>query len=245
MHASSSAVSLRLGAAAAALALLTLAGASEARADLLGQFNIGVKGGLNLNLLSEPAEDQIDLPVPGFVGLAGGVGIVGEALALDIVGLEVGAIWVQTAGKGDIEFNSTSSVEQTLETSEWHFPLLLKAQVPAALVKPYIGLGITFVRQSEATYTVGEGVQVNTEAFDLTTNYSMWTLSLGAAIAPLPNLRIPIEVRALYQSLEDDPDVRARYTVQGNALTELGVLPTWEGQIWLMVGVLYGYGLTP
>jgi len=213
---------------------------SVASADLLGQFNVGVKGGMNLNLLSKP--NGLSDAAPGFVGLAGGFGLALEALAFDVVGLELDVFFANTEGKGDVEYNGVVNIEHKLTTSELQIPLLLKAQIPVALVKPFIGLGITWVRQSEATYVVGEGLSVDTDVGDLTSNYAMWTFALGAAI-DLNYVRVPIEFRGLYQSLDNTLEERAILETSGNQITKLGIYPKWEGQVWVLVGVEFSRGL--
>lgn len=227
--------------ASAALAVLAVClSPSVASADLLGQFNVGLKGGMNLSLLSKP--NELSDSVPGFVGLSGGFGFAFEALAFDAVGIEVDVLFSSAEGKGDVEYNNAFSVEHKLTSSELLVPLLLKAQVPSLLVKPFIGLGSTYVKQSEVTYEVGEGLQVQTIQDDLATSFWMWTVALGAAI-DLNYVRVPIEFRGMYQSVDNTRENRAVLVTNGSTITGLGVYPKWEGQIWVLIGLEFSRGI--
>lgn len=207
---------------------------------------VGAKGGMNLSLLSEPAKDVVDLPVPGFVGISGGGGFAGEMLFGDFVGLEIDVLYAKTSGKGNITVN-TAKFDETLETTELQIPVLLKGQIPFGLVKPFLTLGLTFVNQMDAKYeivppaNIATSIDTTAQDGDLTESYKMLTLGLGATV-DLPMVRIPIELRALYQSLDDAPADRAEWTVDPN-LTQLAVTPKWEGQIWLLIGVQYSDGM--
>jgi len=77
---------------------------------------------------------------------------------------------------------------------------------------------------------------------DLTSNYAMWTFALGAAI-DLNYVRVPIEFRGLYQSLDNTLEERAILETSGNQITKLGIYPKWEGQVWVLVGVEFSRGL--
>ena len=230
---------------AAVAGLTTTLAPSEARADLLLTWAVGGKAGMNLNLLGEPSETPIDLPVPGFVGVSGGGGFAGELLWADIVGLEVDVLYVKTRGEGSVTLTFPGGqidTDQTLETTELQIPVLLKAQLPFGVVKPFIGLGWTFVNQLDADYTIEPEGQILTESEGLAQNYSMLTLALGAVV-DLPYVRVPIEARGMYQSISDDPRERTEFDTTGGTLNSLVVKPTWEGQVWILIGVQYSDGL--
>lgn len=207
-------------------------------------LTFGVRGGMNLNLLSEPAEEPIDLPVSSFTGIGGGGGVSIQGLFRDIVGLETGLLYVSASGAGDISFPGGFSVDQDLSSSELHIPLLLKLQAPLDSAKPYLGLGATFVIQTAAEFTVDQEFLVNSIDTSVETlSYTMLTAAIGVAI-DLDVVRIPVEFRANYQSLDDDPLERTTFApTTGGNLTALGVLPNWESQIFLLVGVDYVVGL--
>ncbi len=222
------------------LTLTLLAATASAQVPL--SLNIGAKGGMNFNMLSEPNEDVINMPVPGFTGFSGGGGLAIEFMVGEFVGLEADLFYVSTAGEGDIDFRGGGTVVETIETTELHIPILLKGQVPVGTVKPFLTLGVTFVNQLEAAFTVDPNVgEINTDVEEL--SYSMFTFGVGVTV-DLDIVRIPIEFRGLYQSLSDDPVERMTWEPEnGGLLTSLGVKPNWEGQIWFMIGAEYSLSL--
>lgn len=228
----------------AALALTAQASHADAQ-DTVVNFGIGLKGGLNLNLLSEPPEKEgeIDLAAPGFVGLGGGGGLALEVLALDIVGIEFDVFYVKAQGEGNLEVNSVD-IKQTLESTEWQLPLLLKAQIPGLLVRPHLVIGATFVFQQDGAYDVEETDNVQA-GFDTTSpnglakNYTMFTAGIGATV-DADVVRIPVELRASYKPAPDSAEERA--DVSFNPPRQ-AIYPTWEAQVWFLVGVQYSHGL--
>jgi hypothetical protein len=206
-------------------------------------ITFGIKGGANFSMLSEPSEDiqsdgvRIDLPVPGFTGTGGGfTALAVEALYANAVGLEIDLIFASTEGKGDLNFLGGASIEERITTSEIQIPILLKAQLPTGSIHPFIGLGITLVNQTDAEFTIDTPQLIDTTIEP--ESYSMLTVALGVNIEAGP-LNVPIELRGLYQSLDDDPRRRASFETSGSTLTSLGVRAVWEGQIWFTVGVGY------
>jgi len=213
--------------------------------DTVFHFGVGGRGGVNVNLLSEPSEETLNLPVPGFVGFGGGGGFAVQGHYADIVGLETGLLFISTSGSGEINFRAAGvDVDEEISTTELHLPLLLKLQLPLESAKPYLGIGATFVFQTDAEFTIDQTYIVN--PIDTTIellSYTMLTFSLGVAI-DLGVVRIPVEFRANYQSLDDDPLERTTYDSSGSTLTALGVLPNWEGQVFFLVGVDYSLVVT-
>jgi opacity protein-like surface antigen len=221
-------------------------GAGGAPAVTLG---LGLKGGLLVSLLSEPDESTINLPVPGFGGAGGGVGLALDVLYGDFVGLELDFLYMAASGSGEITFPGGFDVDQELRSTDLQLAVLLKLQLAYALgaprsaatelaVKPYLGIGATFVFQTDSEFTVDQRVVGLDTAID-TESYTMFTVSLGAAIDAGP-MRIPIELRGSWQPLDDDPRERADFEPQtGGTLTRLGVRSTWEAQLFFLVGVQY------
>ncbi|MEO1269835.1 MAG: hypothetical protein AAFX99_17240 [Myxococcota bacterium] len=209
-------------------------------------FGIGLKTGMNLNVISPPdVSPVLNPPIPAFVGNGGGVGLSVEALYADIVGLQL-ELW-RTSGYGEGSFtfigtNSEVTVDQRLETSELQMPILVKGQLPLKWFKPHIGFGVTVVWQLDASYSV-DNPDVTTEIVDPPTDtYTMLTAQLGGSI-DLGSIRIPIELRALYHPLDRDPAQRASFDFyssdRGLILSSFSVNATWEAQFWMMVGVQY------
>jgi hypothetical protein len=105
-------------------------------------------------------------------------------------------------------------------------------------------LGVTFVFQTQAEFAIDQSLLVVPVDTGIDTeSYVMPTAALGMAIDAGP-MRIPIEPRAQFQSLDHDPRERVDFAPQtGGALTRLAVRSTWEAQFFFLVGVQYSLAI--
>lgn len=231
--------------ALAALVLVSGGGVGAARAEgELFTVNLGLKIGPNANMLSEPSEEWIDLPVPGFFGISWGLGLAAEALVRDLVGLELDLLFAWTSGTGDITFYRVVEVEQELSSQEIQIALLAKVQSPHSMVRPFLSLGPTFVIQLDSEYSIDKTYLANPPDTAIETeSYVMLTVGLGVTLS-FASFQIPLEVRGSYHPLDDDPTERVDWRPEmGGELTHLGVRSNWEGQVWILTGFQYSLSL--
>jgi len=222
---------------------LALAGQAAEAQDVV-HWGAGGKMGVNASLLTPPLIiAEPNPPIPAFLGSGGGVGVALQALYGDYVGLGLEFWTVSATGRGRYTFVTAQgqyySIDQELASREIQIPLLLRGQLPLRYVQPFATFGATFVFQTDASWTVD--ADVTTELVPPETrNYTMLTGSLGANIE-VKNIRIPIELRGTWQSIDRDPHARATWdyepSLAGGLLTTMSVWAQWEAQLWVMVGV--------
>jgi hypothetical protein len=224
---------------------------SDADGPPVVTFQLGVKGGVVGSLLTEPDARPVHLPVPTFFGLGGGGGLALEALFADMLGLEIDVFFLSASGSGEVRFPGGTKVREHLTSSELHVALLAKLQLAYRVgrprtpqteirAKPYFGLGATFVFQSRSEFTIDRSPFPLDTAIE-TESYTTLTAAFGVAIQTGP-VRLPIELRAQWRPLDDDPFERAAFSPEtGRDLTRLAVRSTWEFQFFLLFGVQYTF----
>lgn len=228
------------------------------------EISLGIKGGLNGSWTTEIPENDPNSPVgdPDYFplfGLGGGFGGVFELRAFGWLGLETGYFLSFDNGKGwnDITQAGSSTVitrlNQEQKTTSARIPLLLKFSSPKGTVRPALGLGVEFVRQSESSIKYSEepkaGRLADGELDEIQrrnqiepSNYVAAALTLGLEI-DLGDVRIPIELRGMYNlNYSDDFASRVRATQDGNQPT-LYYNGAYQGHFGLFVGVIYDYSL--
>ena len=189
-------------------------------------------------------------PIPAFLGEGGSFGAVGEAMYLDTVGAELGLQYVSAGGTGRFTFwreDGTYTVEQKISSKEVHVPILLKAQLPWWVAKPYASLGATFVVQTEANYVINNALVLSEVVQPPASNYAMFSFGAGAAI-DIDKYRLPVELRINYQSLDSSPRARASYEYTetdngGGIISRMSVNASWEAQFFILVGLQYRHKL--
>lgn len=225
--------------------LLTAAGLAQSGSaqDLPLDILVGAKGGVEMSAttgvdkLSPQQQLQYSAPTddsgfyPGF-GYGPGFGLSLEVRLLNMVGLESGAYYMvdNVTGWNDKSVNQVprGRVTSEQETSALHIPLLLKGVLPTGALKPFLGVGVEFVRQLDSSLeyrterqipqdmTIDQyGTLYNARNSIETSNYTLLQLSTGVEI-DLGYLRVPIEIRAGYQlGMDDAFDERVRTESDG------------------------------
>lgn len=256
---------------AAAITLIIAPGAASAqeaaaakpekfRLDIMG----GLKGGLNGSWMTEVPQNpsgagndgQTKSYYPSF-GLGGTVGLALDVRALGIVGLETGVHLSFDNAKGwnDINLNGVelTRINQEQSTTSMRVPLLVKLSSPDGTVKPVLGLGFEFVFQSDTTidYTeepkagrLGDGEldRLNARNEIEASSYTLGVLSLGLEI-DFGNLRMPIELRAMYNlGYGDGFEERVRVEGAGSE-TKYYYNGEYQGHFGLFLGLVYDYEL--
>lgn len=229
--------------AACAAALTAPALTPNAHADIPAiDVGVGALGFFGGNFLTEPddkspEDSNFEVPYPGFGGTGAGGGLILEARALGIVGLETGLYFGTQEATGDID-----DVDITLRQRSLHIPLLLKLALPGALVSPNIFGGLEFVipQESEAEQEVTALVDGVTGKGD---PYKNITFGVGIEFKlPIPgiDLRIPFSIRGT-RNLDDDGsiDSRVQYTTQGRLLRSGEFSTEWSWQTTATLGLAY------
>lgn len=229
------------------------------------QISLGIKGGLNGSWTTEIPENDPNSPVgdPDYFplfGLGGSFGGVFELRAFGWLGLETGYYLSFDNGKGwnDITQAGSSTVitriTEEQKTTSARIPLLLKFSTPKGTVRPALGLGVEFVRQSESSITYDQEAKAgrvsDSDMEELRrrnqiepSNYVVAALSLGLEI-DLGDVRIPIELRGMYNlNYEDDFASRVRTGQDDSNQTTLFYNGAYQGHFALFVGVIYDYSL--
>lgn len=219
---------------------------ASARKPLAWSWGAGARMALVSSFISPPdISPVVNPPVPTFLGEGGGGGIVGHLLWEDIVGLELGLTFISANASGTYTYilaNEELSVGQELSSDEIHLPILIRGQIPLPYVKPYLALGATLVWQTSTAFSVTNPRVTTAIPAPSTESYPMLTTALGAAV-DLGTVRVPIELRAMYQNLERNPEARATYDFYSDGselrLSRYSVRSAWEAQFLIMVGVEY------
>lgn len=182
-------------------------------------------------------------------GAGGAFGAVLEVRAMDFIGIETGFYYSRDNGGGwndltDSGGNKITRISQEQATTAYHIPLLLKANVPGPLLRPFLGIGFEFIRQSTSTLTYTEdgnsSMASPLQARNLvtTSNYTVLLATVGMELK-FGEIRIPIEVRAGY-NLGFDKSLDSRATYDAGKLTYNG---EYQGHIGLFTGFLYAFDL--
>lgn len=243
-----------------ASAILIFSTKTATAEDFKLNLAFGVKGGMNGSVVNgveenHPTFTQADI-YPMF-GLGGSVGGFVEVRALDIVGFELGLFQSWDNGDGFEDKNDAGTgqtigrIDQKQRTSAIHFPIMVKASIPAKLVRPTFGLGAEFIFQNSSTleYSSDEfsisakdnGYEVSNRLYKIEpTSYVnlIFSFALEFDIDPV---RIPIELRLqINPSFESALDSRVD-TTAAPTLTYDGV---YQAQFSLFTGIAYDFDLT-
>lgn len=236
------------------LALAFLLPASNAHAFLL-ELGVGVKGGMNGSIVDGVPENEpyqlgnqmyIDPDIYPMFGLGGSFGLALELRALGIVGLETGVLmsWDNGNGWEDIK-NERGQVliriNQHQRTSALHIPILVKASVPGALVRPTFGLGVMIVSQRSSTLEYDNpDIVPGTRQAD-TSTYPLGMATLGLEFN-LVKIRVPLELRLGY-NLGFTNTVAARVDVEGTSPSNAVYTydGAYQGHFMLMTGIVYDF----
>lgn len=247
--------------------LLALAGvvAVPAQADaFLLTFGGGLKGGLTGSAAQGAGKhDSIQATNGGeyvlnpnglypMVGVGGAFGLVLEVRAMDFIGLETGFYYSRDNGSGWNDFldgggNKLTRIHQEQATTAYHIPLLLKGSIPGPLLRPFLGVGVEFVRQSSSELTYSEdtnttmATQLQARNTIVTSNYTVLLATLGMDIKLGP-VRIPIELRAGY-NLGFDKKLSERATFEAGNPGKLTYNGKYQGHVGLFTGFLYDFDL--
>jgi hypothetical protein len=250
----------------ACVAVLMSAGAASALDIPLHDLRIGIRGGPNINIITEVSEDDPDPVYPGFVGIGW---FIGGALSydfMDIVGLTIEVLYSSERASGSAEFSddvgppgsSDLKKEQsdfTLEASAVHLPIYVRGQIPGGVARPFLHVGVDLVlsRSSHAMsverrgdappFTPGCTPGVDCDPFP-PQNYEVngidsqtfFLLGVGIDIDVGP-VTIPIEFRGLFNFGHGD-SIRDRTRSLGQG--EAGERYAYNNDLTYQVMVLFG-----
>lgn len=185
-------------------------------------------------------------------GAGGAFGLVLEARAMDFIGIETGFYYSRDNGSGWNDFldgsgNKLARISQEQATTAYHIPLLLKANIPGPLLRPFLGVGVEFVRQSSSELTYTEDVsstmaaQLQARNEIVTSNYTVLLATVGMDLK-FGSVRIPIEVRAGY-NLGFDKSLRERATYEAGNPGKLTYNGKYQGHVGLFTGFVYDFDL--
>ena len=219
------------------VASLFTAVAASAQVPL--DIGIAIKGGAAIQGVDKPDTreykgEAYDITYPGFFGVAGGVGFFVEPRLLDLVGIELGLIWEQSQGEGDI-----SDRPLTIKSSDLVIPIHARIATPG-FVKFVASLGVDFIIPLSTSYEADEalsGIDFKVLERDATTYLGF---GLGVEIDAIV-VKIPVELRGRWAAgLGDSFDDRLGEIESTNHMvTRYEVKPNWEFQGEIMVGVKY------
>lgn len=193
----------------------------------------------------------------GHFGLSGAGGVSLEVRALNFVGLEFGFYYAQDNATGYVDKNDAATgrtltrIVSDQVTTAYHVPIMLKFNIPTETVRPFLGLGLGLVFQSnsELTYSeepqagrlaAGELDRIQNQNQIEPTNYNLFIFSLGVEVAAGP-VRIPIELRGGYNlGYDRAADSRARFETATDQIVYDG---QYMGHFGIFAGVLYEFDL--
>lgn len=249
------------------VSFLALAGvfSAPAKADaFLLTFSGGLKGGLTGSAAQGAGKQDSIQAIHGgeyiltpnglypMVGVGGAFGLVLEARAMDFIAIETGFYYSRDNGSGWNDFldgggNKLTRIHQEQATTAYHIPLLLKGSIPGPLLRPFLGVGIEFIRQSSSELTYTEetnttlAAQLQARNTIVTSNYSVLLATLGMDIKLGP-VRIPIEIRAGY-NLGFEKNLNKRATYEAGNPGKLTYNGKYQGHVGLFTGFLYDFDL--
>lgn len=242
----------------------------SAAADESGLFRldigIGLKGGLTgawaLEVPENPAykfNDESKSYYSAF-GLGGDFGLMLDARALGIVGIETGLRVsfdnaegyneLKQAGNDDILYR----VNQEQRSTSLRIPLLLKLSTPNGNVRPTFAFGLEFARQLNSTIDY-DVTDVNASEPDNQTarreernliepsHYKLLTGAFGIEIDVGP-VKIPIELRAQYNLDYGGESFEERVRVEGTGSDATYYYNgAYQGHFGVNIGLIYDLGL--
>lgn len=255
--------------ALAALLLTPAAASAQTRIDL----SAGIKGGVAMSAHKEVPDLTFEQASrfnsntgddAGFYngfGAGAGFGLMLEARAWEVFGLETGLYYRQddSTGWSDKTINGVDRGRVYLDqdTTALHIPVLLKVNAPTETIKPFLGLGLQFVIQQTSSIDYrGERENPNDATVDNfaanlnernrieTSSYTMLQLTTGIEI-DLGYIRIPVELRAGYNlGFDDSFEARVEAEQQPDGSYEFVYDGAYIGHFGVYTGVAYDWDLT-
>jgi hypothetical protein len=239
---------------------------SQARAIDL-QIGVGLKGGINGSAVDRvPKEHTYELengtryPVANtelypMFGIGGTFGLMTDVRFEDIIGLETGLHLSYDNGSGfedkTVNGEDVARIYQEQRTTAFHIPLLLKVNVSGETVKPFLGLGVEFVIQTDSSLEYRQeerGGRYISPVFDKNeiepSTYTLFQVTMGLEF-DLGPVRIPIELRGGY-NLGFDPGASSRVRPEGTNQANATFVydGQYQGHFGVFTGVTYDFDLT-
>lgn len=190
---------------------------------------------------------------PGFGGVGGGGGISVVGMWRGIVGLELQLFGSVDKGDGSLQFNNIE-LDFTVGQTALHLPILLRAAVPVAPVRPFVfgGPEIVFPGEAEVTdkkYNFPNVALFKPQPGAHADTYVAWAFGLGFEfMLPIDgvDLRIPLTLRGvLNPGAGDTGDDRLKVVCDGGSsqcppvFDELSFKTEWEWQADVTLGLAY------
>ncbi|MFU8803515.1 MAG: hypothetical protein ACNA8W_06880 [Bradymonadaceae bacterium] len=188
-------------------------------------------------------------------GFGGSFGLVLELRALGFLGLETGLYYSRDNGQGWVDKNDAATgatlvtIHSEQTSTAYHFPILLRANIPNPLIRPFLGVGFEFVRQVNSTleyrqeqvhgrYSDSDFAQIQNRYQITPSNYTLFLVSTGMELKFGP-VRIPIEVRAGYNlGFDEGLESRATYDSDTNQIKYDGA---YQGHFGIFTGFMYDF----
>lgn len=238
----------------------------EPMGDFRLDIGIGVKGGLTGAWALEVPEnaatsfnDESKSYYAAF-GLGGDVGLMVDARALGIVGIETGLRFSFDNAEGFNELKNGSTdkilfkINQEQRTTSMRIPLLLKLSTANGTVRPTFSFGLEFVRQldSSISYDVDEVTEIESESDTTrreernqieTSNYKLLSGAFGIEV-DLGPVKIPIELRAQYNLDYGGESFDDRVRLEGTGSDAVYYYNgAYQGHFGVNIGLIYDLGL--
>jgi hypothetical protein len=234
--------------------------------DFRLDIGVGLKGGMNGAWMLEVPEnadfafnDESKSYYSAF-GLGGDIGLMVDARALGIVGIETGLRFSFDNAQGFNELKDGRTdeilikINQEQKTTSMRIPLLLKLSTANGTVRPTFSFGLEFVRQLDTTINYDVDEITATEPESATerrvernqieaTNYKLVSGAFGIEI-DLGPVKIPIELRAQYNLDYGGESFDDRVRVEGSGGDAVYYYNgAYQGHFGINIGVIYDLGL--
>lgn len=149
----------------ACAAVLASASAASALDIPLHDLRIGIRGGPNVNIITEVSESDPTPVYPGFVGIGWFIGGAISYDWMDIVGLTIEVLYSSESASGTAEWdddvgsdNKKEESDFTLSASAIHLPIYVRGQIPGGVARPFLHVGVDLVlSRSNHDMTVEQG----------------------------------------------------------------------------------------
>ena len=168
---------------------------------------------------------------PGFAGVAGGGGL-NVALSWKALNLELGYLYTQEEGKGNINNNA-----YTISQSAHHLPLSFRLALPSDTVSPSIFGGPEWVFPNEGTLKKPSLFQLMPPWTGVQNeSYTAWHFGIGFDFMIDETFSIPLRIKGVYAPAQRETlnDLLA-FDLQDGIL----VKSNWEWQAMISLGLTY------
>jgi hypothetical protein len=220
------------------MVVLLWAGEAQAQLPDILDIDVSLKGGLSFSGVNKPGKKEFegrsaDITYPGFFGLGQMYGLFIEPrftlLPIIKLGLEIGFVYSQSTGDGDINDQSI-----TLKATDMIIPIHAKAAISMGLANFTVGLGADVVLPQSVD--IDKPSNITNLKVSERPGATYFGVQLGVEfVVPGIGLKIPLEFRGRFNpNLEDTYDPRV--TIDGNTI---GYMPNWKFQGELMLGIGY------